>query len=744
VQASPDTQHAAASARAAGRLQVGLLTDAGSVDDGTFNQSAYEGAKRALEGQDVAFQVIETESRTDFDANIRQLIDQGCDFIVTVGSASGVAVERLAMRHEDIQFIIVDYEPLPDSTNVTGLVFAEDEAGFLAGALAGLVTEGGTVGFVGGVSVAPVRKFHRGFEHGLAHTNRRATALETYTDSFTDEDLGEEAAGGLIEQGADVIFAAGGESGSAALRAAAQKGVWVIGVDQDEWVTTFRDGDAPGAEQLLTSAVKRVDRAVYTALTQALQGKLKAGVVRFDLRNEGVGLAPYHEADIAVPSEVRGKILEVTDGLRKGRVRTQVGPQGEELVEGLLPRLMAWDWQSVLMPILAIFTALVVGGFFIAAFDPEVWAAFGEGLGAGLAAAWGSVGQAYASLFEGAFGNPSRIAEGFRIYRETGDTVKLVNAIRPLTEGLRISTPYIFAGLAVALGFRCGLFNIGAEGQYFIGGLATVFVGYSLKGLPWFIHLPLALVAGMAGGAFWAAIAGFLKAKVGAHEVINTIMLNYISYRLADYLLQVGGPMARPDDFRPISPEIEPSAYLPQFFPDNPAASLNVGIFLALAAVAVVYWLLFKTTLGFEIRSVGANPRAARTAGISVSRSFVLAMAMSGALAGLAGSHDILGVIHYMPNAFNAGYGFDSLALALLGKSHPVGVLLSALLFGFLRAGAQRMQAPPAFVPIDIISVLQGLIIIFIAAPEVIRYIYRLRAPKEAGQAVFTRGWGSV
>jgi len=725
-------------------MTVGLVTDAGPVDDGTFNQYAYQGVQRAIEGRDVSFRLVETESRDDFDANVRQMIEQGCDFIVTVGSIAGMAVERLAMRYEDTQFIIVDYEPLPESTNVTGLVFAEDEAGFLAGALAGLVTERGTVGFVGGVDVAPVRKFHRGFVHGVAFTNRRATVVETYTDSFSDEGLGEEAAEELIGQGADVVFAAGGASGSAALRAAAQRDVWGIGVDQDEWVTTFRNGDSPGAERLLTSAVKRVDQAVYVALTQALQGQLRSGVLRFSLANDGVGLAPYHEADAAVPSEVRGKILEVTEGLRRGHIHTRVGPQGEDLVEGLLPRLMAWNWRAALMPVLAIFTALIVGGVFIAAFDPEVWEAFGGGLGAGLAAGWRSIARAYTALFEGAFGNPSRIAEGVRIYRQTGEGKELVQAIRPLTEGLRISTPYIFAGLAVALGFRCGLFNIGAEGQYFIGGLATVFVGYSIKGFPWFIHLPLALLAGIAGGAFWAAIAGFLKAKVGAHEVINTIMLNYISYRLADYLLQVGGPMARPGDFRPISPEIESSAYLPQFFPDNPAVSLNVGIFLALAAVVFVYWLLFKTTLGFEIRSVGANPHASRTAGISVSRSFVLAMAISGALAGLAGSHDILGVIHYMPNAFSAGYGFDYIALALLGKSHPVGVLLSALLFGFLRAGAQRMQAPPAFVPIDIISVLQALIIIFIAAPEVVRYIYRLRAPKEAGEAVFTRGWGSV
>jgi ABC-type uncharacterized transport system permease subunit/basic membrane lipoprotein Med (substrate-binding protein (PBP1-ABC) superfamily) len=723
---------------------VGFVTDMGRIDDGTYNQSTYEGLKRCAEERAIEFDVLETESEVDYEPSLVQMIDRGCAFIVTTGSRRGVAVERLAARYPGVHFILVDYEPLPESKNVTGLIFAEDQAGFLAGALAGLMTERGTVGFVGGVDVAPVRKFHRGFEHGLAFTNRLAQVAQVYTESFTDLEAGDSAAEELIVQGADVIFAAGGPSGSAALQAAARQGAWVIGVDQDEWVTTFQDGNLAGAERLLTSAVKRMDQAVYAAVAQAVQGKLRSGVFRFSLANDGVGLAPYHLADTAIPSEVRGKILEVSEGLRTGRVHTRVGPEGEELVEGLLPRLMAWNWQAALMPILAIFTALIVGAIFIAAFDPEVWEAFSEGIGMGLSAAWQSIVQAYTNLFEGAFGRPSRITEGISIYSQTGDAAELLKAIRPLTESLRRATPYIFAGLAVALGFRCGLFNIGAEGQYFIGGLASVFVGYSLKGLPWFVHLPLALGAAMAGGALWAAIVGFLKAKTGAHEVINTIMLNYISYHLADYLLQVGGPMARPGDSRPISPEIEPSAYLPQFFPDDPAMFINAGLLLALAAVVVVYWLLFKTTLGFEIRAVGANPRAARTAGINVARNFVLAMAFSGALAGLSGAHDVLGVTHFMPNAFFSGYGFDALALALLGKSHPVGVLLAALLFGFLRAGATRMQGPPAFVPVDIVFVLQALIIIFIAAPEVIRSLYRLRAPKEVSEAVLTRGWGQV
>jgi general nucleoside transport system permease protein len=726
------------------KLQIGLVTDVGNVDDGTFNQYAYEGLTQAAQEHDLETTVLETQSSAEYDANIHKLLERGCNLIVTIGSTTGPAVERLALRNQETHFIVVDHEPLPESENVTGLTFSEDQAGFLAGALAGLVTQQGTIGFVGGVDIPPVRKFQKGFEHGVEHTNRRADIIQTSTDSFTDAEAGQKAGRELVEQEADVVFAAAGLSGSAAIKAAAEAGAWVIGVDQDQWVTTFENGAAPGAERLLTSAIKRVDQAVYTAVTEAAAGKLKSGVMHFDIANEGVGLAPYHAADVAVPSEVRGKIQEVTGGLRTGRLRTHVGPQGEDLQKGLMQRLTAWNWQAALMPFLAIFTALLIGGVIIATFDPVVWEAFNSGLRTGLAAAWKSAAQAYKALFEGAFGNPARIVEGFRIYSQTGDPTTLEKGIRPLTESLRISTPYIFAGLAVALGFRCGMFNIGAEGQYFIGGLASVFVGYSIKGLPWFIHLPLALGAGVVGGGLWAAIAGYLKAKTGAHEVINTIMLNYIAYRVADYLLQVGGPMARPGDFRPVSPEVEPSAYLPQLFPHSLSIRINAGLLLALVAVGFVYWLLFKTTLGFEIRTVGANPRAARTAGMNVERNFILAMALSGGLAGLAGAHDILGVVHFMPNAFYSGYGFDSIALALLGKSHPVGVLLASLLFGFLRAGAQRMQAPPAFVPIDIISIMQALIIIFIAAPEVIRLIYRIRAPKEEAEAVFTRGWGST
>jgi len=354
-----------------------------------------------------------------------------------------------------------------------------------------------------------------------------------------------------------------------------------------------------------------------------------------------------------------------------------------------------------------------------------------------LSAAWETVKIAYTALFEGSIGNPRKIYTALSVYFDSGDTSLLPSAFLPFTESLVLATPYILTGLAVALGFQCGLFNIGAEGQFFIGGLTSVFVGYSLQGLPSFIHLPLSLLAGILGGALWGAIPGYLKAKTGAHEVINTIMTNYIAFRLSEWLLN--GPMQR-EGYRPVSPEIQPSAYLPQFFPSP--IRFHAGFFLALAVAAFVYWLLFKTTIGFEIRTVGANPHAARYAGISITKNYVLAMALSGGLAGLAGANDILGLIHYMPNAFYSGYGFDAIALALLGKSHPAGVVLAALLFGTLRNGATRMQSV-AQIPIDIISILQALIIIFIAAPEIIRWLYRFRAEREEAETVFTRGWGA-
>ncbi len=394
--------------------------------------------------------------------------------------------------------------------------------------------------------------------------------------------------------------------------------------------------------------------------------------------------------------------------------------------------------QSLLLPVLAVFTGFVIGAIVIAVSNDAVIAAyrnFFHAPGKAFLETWKAIATAYGALFYGSIGSPKEVYQGIQAYYATGDSKPFLLAIYPFTESLATVTPYIFAGLAVAVGFKCGLFNIGAEGQFGIGALCSAFVGYSIKGLPWFIHLPLALLAGAIGGAIWAAIPGYLKGLTGAHEVVNTIMMNYISFRLSDWLLN--GPMKAPG-YRPLTPVVENSAMLPRFFPDP--LRFNWGFFLALGAAALVFWLLFRTTLGFEIRAVGANPDGARYAGMNIVRNFVLAMTISGGLAGLAGASQVLGIDHWVGQGFSAGYGFDSIAIALLGQSHPVGVVLAALLWGTLRSGATRMQSL-AGVPIDIISIIQGLVIVFVAAPAVIRWIYRIRAVR-AQTTVLTRGWG--
>ncbi|MDH7485646.1 MAG: ABC transporter permease [Anaerolineae bacterium] len=420
---------------------------------------------------------------------------------------------------------------------------------------------------------------------------------------------------------------------------------------------------------------------------------------------------------------------------------TRGGESREQPQPTAVKRKVVWSqaFQAVLVPALAVLTALIIGAVVIAITDAAVVAAyrnFFTAPGKALAATWQAVRTAYGALFQGSFGNPQELYQAVKVYVATKETGPLWQALWPITESLVAATPYILAGLAVALGFRCGLFNIGVEGQFFMGALASAYIGYRLTTLPTLVHLPLAVLAGALGGALWAAIPGYLKARTGAHEVVNTIMMNWIAFRLSDWLLN--GPMKAPG-YRPITPQIEPTAELPRFFPAP--LRLNVGFLLALATAAVVYWFLFKTTTGFEIRTVGANPRAARYAGMNITRNFVLAMVLSGALAGLAAATQVLGVDHWVGQGFSAGYGFDAIALALLGKSHPLGVVLASLLFGFLRGGATRMQSL-AGIPIDIISIIQALVIVFIAAPDIIRWLYRLRAGRGIEELVLTRGWG--
>jgi simple sugar transport system permease protein len=388
---------------------------------------------------------------------------------------------------------------------------------------------------------------------------------------------------------------------------------------------------------------------------------------------------------------------------------------------------------SLTIPVLAIISGLLLGGVIVALSSETVYSVWSESplqaIANGFKAAW----ESYVTLLTGAFGSPSRMIAAI----QGGDALEIRRAFNPVFESLVKSVPYIFAGLAVSLGFRTGLFNIGVEGQIFMGGIFSVWVGYTFTGLPAYIHVPFAFLAGALGGALWGFIPGVLKAKTGGHEVINTIMMNYVAFRLTDWLLRE--PMKRPGSTNPLSPIIEDSARLPQFFGDP--IRFHLGFFIALAMAALVYWFLFKTKWGFDLRTVGANPRAARYAGMNIVRSTIVAMSLSGALAGMAGANELLGVNHHLSQSFSPGYGFDSIALALLGRNHPLGVVLAALLFGTLRNGATRMQAA-AGIPIDIISVMQALILAFIAAPAIVRTIYRLKKPKKAEAEIHVRGWG--
>ena len=354
---------------------------------------------------------------------------------------------------------------------------------------------------------------------------------------------------------------------------------------------------------------------------------------------------------------------------------------------------------AVLVPLLAVFTAMVLGALIIVA-------------------AGGAPIAAYRGLFEGAFGSA-----------------------KALSETTVWATPYILTGLAVALAFKGGLFNIGVEGQLALGAVAAAWVGYALPDvlgvtLPAVIHVPLAVGAGMLAGAIWGAIPGWLKARTGAHEVINTIMMNYIALLLTGFLLN--GPMKDPAPLNVVArtPRIAEGARIPPIFA---GLRFHWGFILALAMAGIVWWLLQKTTLGFEIRTAGTNPDAARYAGVNVSRTIVVTMMLSGLLAGMAGALEVVALNYRHELGFSVGYGFDGIAIALLGKTNPLGVVLAALLWAAMRNGATRMQFLTQ-IPVDVISVIQALILLFVAAHAIIRWIYRI--PTEEEQPVLTRGWG--
>jgi ABC-type uncharacterized transport system permease subunit len=306
--------------------------------------------------------------------------------------------------------------------------------------------------------------------------------------------------------------------------------------------------------------------------------------------------------------------------------------------------------------------------------------------------------RAYADLFQGAFGN-----------------------VRGILFTIVTATPLILGGMAVGLGFKAGLFNIGAQGQFLMGALGSAAVGAWVAGAPPLVAVPIAILAGALLGAAWGFIPGALKAWTGAHEVVTTIMLNFIAGAVIGYLIT--GPLEAPGYGFSRTGDLG-NAELPLV----PETTIHLGVFIAFLLVPVIWWLLSRSTLGFEIRTVGANPDAARYAGMHPAVLTILTMSLCGLLAGLAGAGQILGISHFMTASYGTSIGFDAISVALLGRANPWGIMAAALLFGAMRAGSGLMQIR-AGIPIEIIDVIQALILLFLATDVVIRRALRIRAP---------------
>ncbi|NHN56544.1 ABC transporter permease [Calidifontibacter sp. DB0510] len=374
--------------------------------------------------------------------------------------------------------------------------------------------------------------------------------------------------------------------------------------------------------------------------------------------------------------------------------------------------------------VLAVISAMIVGAILIIASDGPTRQAIGYFFQAPLdtfnAAGW-AVRDAYVALFEGSIYNPGG-----------------GQALAPLSETLVYATPLILAGLSVTLAFRAGLFNIGAQGQILMSAALAGYIGFAWH-LPWAVHIIVAILGGVIGGAIWAAIAGALKARTGAHEVITTIMLNYIAVNFVNYLLGVTWFQAPPYN-QAVSRTVEGNArFWPLFGAD---LRVNFSFILAIAATAFVWWLLKYGTFGFRVRAVGANQNASRTAGISVSSTYIWVMVLVGALSGLAGVAQILGSAnnYQVTASVDAGVGFTAITVALLGRGTAWGTFWAGLLFGALTAGSGQLQVATTTPP-DLVQVLQALVVLFIAAPGLIRLIFRLRRSDSSGSAVLAKGW---
>jgi simple sugar transport system permease protein len=391
------------------------------------------------------------------------------------------------------------------------------------------------------------------------------------------------------------------------------------------------------------------------------------------------------------------------------------------------------EGSPVVITILAVVVALVIGAVLIVASDPVVlraWDSFGYAPGAAFSATWASVSAAYKALFEGAIFSPGTVSSAFY-----GGSIAAI--FYPLSLTAFEATPLILTGLSVAVAFRAGMFNIGAAGQWIGGAVVATWLGYAVH-LPIVLHAVVCIIGAFIGGAVLGWLVGEIKARTGAHEVILTIMLNYVMYNLLSFLLNSQKLMQAPGQTNAVAPNLDGSAMLPHV--GGPPPQVGVGFLVALAAAAGTAWLLSRSTVGFEFRAVGASPSAARSAGIRVERVWVLAFLIAGGLAGLSAGTIVQG--QTQPLTFNSygTYGFDGITVALLGRARPFGVVLAGLLFGALNAGGTVMEAATG-VPADVVDVIKGLIVLFVAAPPLIRLLFRLRSTGAADSQTVAKGW---
>jgi ABC-type uncharacterized transport system permease subunit len=395
-----------------------------------------------------------------------------------------------------------------------------------------------------------------------------------------------------------------------------------------------------------------------------------------------------------------------------------------------------WTSNTFVVTVLAIVLAIVIGGVLIVLSTPDVLAKYGYFTARptdALVASWDKVSDAYANMFKGS------VFDWESVQGWLNGTSPWQHIFYPISETLTYAVPFTLTGLCVAVAFRGGLFNIGAQGQVIMGVILAAVTGFAFP-LPIGLHLLVALIAGAVGGLIWGAIPGLLKARTGAHEVITTIMLNYVAIFFLNWLINQHG-VHDPNHSDAISKPVLSSAKLPRLFTD-PLNRVDAGVFLALLVTAAMAWMLKRSTFGFELRAVGANPAAARTAGMSVAKTIVITMAVSGALAGIGGASVVLGSqADAMTSTIALNIGFQGILVALLGRVRPWGVVLAALLFGALQAGGNRMQSYSG-ISLELVGVLQALIVLFVAAPALIKAIFRLRAARAARFGTsMAKGW---